>query len=100
MKVVSFFSGLGGLDKGFVDTGYDIIWANDFDKYAVQTYKANFGEHIVLGDINEIPLEEIPDCDILIGALPSLAADFPVSRFQARGNKKGLKIREEHYFLE
>ena len=52
MKVVSFFSGLGGLDKGFVDTGYDIIWANDFDKYAVQTYKANFGEHIVLGDIN------------------------------------------------
>ena len=60
MKVVSFFSGLGGLDKGFVDTGYDIIWANDFDKYAVQTYKANFGEHIVLGDINEIPLEEIP----------------------------------------
>ena len=29
MKVVSFFSGLGGLDKGFVDTGYDIIWAND-----------------------------------------------------------------------
>ena len=68
MKVVSFFSGLGGLDKGFVDTGYDIIWANDFDKYAVQTYKANFGEHIVLGDINEIPLEEIPDCDILIGS--------------------------------
>ena len=35
MKVVSFFSGLGGLDKGFVDNGYDIIWANDFDKYAV-----------------------------------------------------------------
>ena len=70
MKVVSFFSGLGGLDKGFVDTGYDIIWANDFDKYAVQTYKANFGDHIVLGDINEIPLEEIPDCDILIGGFP------------------------------
>ena len=70
MKLVSFFSGLFVLDIGFVDTGYDIIWANDFDKYAVQTYKANFGEHIVLGDINEIPLEEIPDCDILIGGFP------------------------------
>ena len=60
MKVVSFFSGLGGLDKGFVDTGYDIIWANDFDRYAVQTYKANFGEHIVLGDISNPS-----DCNIL-----------------------------------
>ena len=39
MKVVSFFSGLGGLDKGFADTGYDIIWANDFDKYACKTYR-------------------------------------------------------------
>ena len=83
MKVVSFFSGLGGLDKGFVDTGYDIIWANDFDKYAVQTYKANFGEHIVLGDINEIPLEEIPDCDILIGG-------FPCQPFSMMGQQKGF----------
>ena len=49
MNVVSLFSGLGGLDKGFADTGYNIVWANDFDKYAVQTYKANFGDHIVLG---------------------------------------------------
>ena len=57
MKVVSFFSGLGGLDKGFVDTGYDIIWANDFDKYAVQTYKANFGEHIVFVVLNVIPFQ-------------------------------------------
>ena len=67
MKVVSFFSGLGGLDKGFLNAGYDIIWANDFDKFAVATYKANFGDHIVLGDINEIPLAQIPDCDVLIG---------------------------------
>ena len=84
MKVVSFFSGLGGLDKGFVDTGYDIIWANDFDKYAVQTYKANFGDHIVLGDINEIPLEIIPDCDILIGG-------FPCQPFSMMGQQKGFE---------
>lgn len=83
MKVVSFFSGLGGLDKGFVDTGYDIIWANDFDKFAVQTYKANFGEHIVLGDINEIPLDEIPDCDVLIGG-------FPCQPFSMMGQQKGF----------
>ncbi|MBQ2922042.1 MAG: DNA (cytosine-5-)-methyltransferase [Tyzzerella sp.] len=84
MKVVSFFSGLGGLDKGFVDAGYNIIWANDFDKFAVQTYKANFGEHIVLGDINEIPLADIPDCDVLIGG-------FPCQPFSMMGRQKGFE---------
>lgn len=84
MKVVSFFSGLGGLDKGFLDAGYDIIWANDFDKYAVETYRANFGEHIVLGDINEIPLREIPDGDILIGG-------FPCQPFSMMGEQKGFE---------
>lgn len=84
MKVVSFFSGLGGLDKGFVDTGYNIIWANDYDKFAVQTYKANLGNHILLGDINEIPLEEIPDCDVLI-------AGFPCQPFSMMGQQKGFE---------
>lgn len=84
MKVVSFFSGLGGLDKGFVDMGYEIIWANDFDKYAVQTYEANFGKHIVHGDINEIPLNEIPDCDVLIGG-------FPCQPFSMMGQQKGFE---------
>lgn len=84
MRVVSLFSGLGGLDKGFSDTGYDIIWANDFDKYAVQTYEANFGGHIVLGDINEIPLDEIPDCDVLI-------AGFPCQPFSMMGQRKGFE---------
>ncbi len=84
MKVVSFFSGLGGLDKGFLNAGYDIIWANDFDKFAVATYKANFGDHIVLGDINEIPLAQIPDCDVLIGG-------FPCQPFSMMGEQKGFE---------
>lgn len=92
MKVVSFFSGLGGLDKGFIDSGYDIIWANDFDKYAVQTYKANFGDHIVLGDINDIPLNEIPDCDVLIGG-------FPCQPFSMMGQQKGFKDKRGILFF-
>ncbi len=84
MEVVSLFSGIGGLDKGFLDTGYDVIWANDFDKFAVQTYKANFGGYIVQGDINEIPLDEIPDCDVLIGG-------FPCQPFSMMGQQKGFE---------
>ena len=93
MNVVSLFSGLGGLDKGFADTGYNIVWANDFDKYAVQTYKANFGDRIVLGDINEIPLEIIPDCDILIGG-------FPCQPFSMMGQQKGFEDTRGTLFLE
>ncbi len=51
MKVASLFSGIGGLDLGFIQNSFEIVWANDFDKYAVETYKANIGQNIVLGDI-------------------------------------------------
>ena len=66
MRIASLFSGIGGLDKGFSDIGFDVIWANDNDKYAVETYKANYKNEIVYGDINNISLSSIPDFDILI----------------------------------
>lgn len=84
MRVISLFSGLGGLDKGFADVGFNIIWANDFDKYAVQTYRENFGSCIHPGDINEIPLDEIPDFDVLIGG-------FPCQPFSMMGGQKGFE---------
>lgn len=70
MKIVSLFSGVGGLDLGFIRAGHQIVWANDIDKDAVATYKLNIGEHIHLRDINDIPSDEIPDCDIVIGGFP------------------------------
>lgn len=84
MKVLSLFSGCGGLDKGFEDAGYNIVWANDFDKFAVQTYKANFGDNIVLGDINDISLETLPDFDVLIGG-------FPCQSFSMMGEQRGFE---------
>mgnify|MGYP002624263095 CR=1 FL=1 len=70
MNVVSLFSGAGGLDLGFIQAGHNIIWANDLFQDAVETYKKNIGNHIVYGDIKDIPSGNIPDCDIVIGGFP------------------------------
>ena len=70
MDVVSLFSGAGGLDLGFIQAGHRIIWANDLFHDAVLTYRANIGNHIIEQDIHEIPSEDIPDCDIVIGGFP------------------------------
>lgn len=70
MKVVSLFSGAGGLDLGFKMAGHEIVWANDLYEDAVETYKHNLGDHIVCGDISKIDADEIPECDIIIGGFP------------------------------
>ncbi len=70
MRVVSLFSGAGGLDLGFIRGGHHIVWANDVDPDAVKTYKANIGKHITYGDILKIPTSKIPDCDMVIGGFP------------------------------
>ncbi|GLT02141.1 cytosine-specific methyltransferase [Sphingobium jiangsuense] len=72
MKAVSLFSGAGGMDVGFRRAGFEILWANDFDKAAVETYRRNIGDHITLGDINGyIPdLAEFTGVDCLFGGPP------------------------------
>ena len=70
MNVVSLFSGAGGLDLGFVQAGHTVIWANDLFEDAVKTYRMNLGDHIVQKNIYDIPSEEIPDTDIVIGGFP------------------------------
>lgn len=70
MKVVSLFSGAGGLDLGFKNAGFQIVWANDIDSDAVLTYKKNIGDHIVLKDLSQIDMDDIPDCDVVIGGFP------------------------------
>ena len=84
MRILSLFCGCGGLDKGFDEAGYNIVWANDFDKYAVETYKANFGDNVIFGDINEIELNSLPEFDVLIGG-------FPCQPFSMMGAEKGFE---------
>lgn len=70
MRVVSLFSGAGGLDLGFKMAGHDVVWANDLYEDAVHTYQKNIGDHIILEDVRNISADKIPDCDIVIGGFP------------------------------
>ena len=54
MKAISLFSGAGGMDVGFRKAGFEVIWANDFDKDACKTYELNHGPHIHHGDLDEL----------------------------------------------
>lgn len=70
MRIVSLFSGAGGLDLGFIKAGHHVIWANDLYHDAVESYRHNLGNHIVEEDIHNISSEEIPDCDLVMGGFP------------------------------
>jgi len=95
-RVVSLFSGCGGMDLGFQQAGYHLIWANDFDKAACDTYSKNIGNHIVHGDITKINLRNIPDCDVIIGGFP--CQDFSV--IWKRGGLETDRGNLYKYFVE
>lgn len=69
-KLISLFSGCGGMDLGFVQAGYELVWANDNAHWACETFIKNFGPHIVEGSIADIDFSKVPDCDIMTGGFP------------------------------
>ena len=70
MKVVSLFSGAGGMDLGFEKAGFDIVFANEFDKTIWETYEKNHSAPLNKNDIRYISSDDIPDCDGIIGGPP------------------------------
>ncbi len=75
-KLIDLFCGAGGMTLGFTEAfghHFKPVWANDFNKYCVDTYNANFGNHCIYGDIIDIladPKIEIPRADVVIGGPP------------------------------
>lgn len=71
LKIASFFAGAGGLDLGFEQAGFDIVYSNEFDKKITPTLKKNFiHSQIDDRDINKVSKEDIPIVDGIIGGPP------------------------------
>jgi len=94
LKVVSLFSGAGGMDIGFRNAGFEIIWANDFFEDAVNSYRKNIGKHIVHGDITKISSEDIPDNpDVVIGG-------FPCQGFSVANTRRSMEDKRNFLYKE
>lgn len=93
MKIVSLFSGAGGLDLGFVQAGHRIVWANDLYGDAAETYRRNIGNHIVCEDISSVPSSRIPDCDMVIGG-------FPCQGFSVANTKRNSADARNSLYLQ
>jgi DNA (cytosine-5)-methyltransferase 1 len=99
--VVSMFSGCGGMDLGF--TGgfqllgrdynalpFEIIWANDLNPAACQTYRRNLGHDIHCGDVWSV-IDTLPkSADVLIGGFPCQDISVNGKRAGANGARSGL----------
>ena len=93
MKIITLFSGAGGLDLGFSQAGFKILWANDNDKDVWQTYRHNHQSPLDTRSITDIPSDEIPDCDGIIGGPPCQS-------WSEAGTLKGIHDQRGQLFYE
>lgn len=86
VKVNDFFCGAGGMGLGFKIAGFEIAGAWDFDKYAVESYKANIGDHVQQADISEMTAADVPLADVW-------TFGFPCQDLSNAGKQAGMKLK-------
>ena len=99
LTIASLFCGAGGLDIGLEQAGFSVLWANDFDKDACETYRLWSKAHVVQGDIGKIASDSIPDVDVISGGFPcqpfSLAGPRRIDDSRNQLYKSFVRIVEE-----
>ena len=94
MKIVSFFAGAGGLDLGFKNAGFDVVWANEYDREIWETYEKNHtNTSLDRRSIVDIQSHEVPDCDGIIGGPPCQS-------WSEAGSQRGIADKRGQLFYE
>lgn len=103
-RVISLFSGCGGMDLGFrgnfdifgrhyEENPFDIVYSNDVVEKACNTYEHNFKHKPICADIRDIDEKTLPEADVVIGG-------FPCQDFSHAGKRKGLEAERGRLYLE
>jgi len=94
MNVVSFFAGAGGLDLGFQNAGFNVIWANEYDKEIWETYQKNHPDTVLdKRSIVDISADDVPNCDGIIGGPPCQS-------WSEAGTLKGIEDKRGQLFFD
>jgi len=93
MKIISLFCGAGGMDKGFIEAGHDIVWANDNDPDSCNTYEKYFGHKPICKPIEDISSDDIPNADVVIGG-------FPCQGFSIANPYRNTKDKRNKLYIE
>ena len=90
-RFIDLFCGIGGFHRAFEKHGGHCVFASDWDKYSQVTYRANFPNTPLIGDITKVAVEEIPEHDVL-------CAGFPCQPFSLAGVSKKNSLGRKHGF--
>ncbi|MDF5716642.1 MAG: DNA cytosine methyltransferase [Rhizonema sp. NSF051] len=92
--IVALFSGCGGLDLGFRKAGFNVVWANEYDKDIWESYQKNHLDTVLdRRDIRKIHSAEIPDCVGIIGGPPCQS-------WSEAGSQRGINDERGKLFLD
>lgn len=92
-RVIGLFSGCGGLDFGFQNAGFEIVFANDIEKNVKETYEYNLKHPITIEDICKLDKKALPQTDVIL-------AGIPCQPFSSAGKRESTGTSDGNLFLQ